>query len=69
MLSTYEKINQDKRNLSAKYTASNNIADSLNAYGFAIADHDNNDSETGEVFTAIRISKKELNQKRRQIKT
>lgn len=68
VLSTYEKINQDKRNMSAIYAVSGNIAESLNAYGFAIADHDNEDSETGEVFTAIRISKKELNQKRESLK-
>ncbi|MFV5696679.1 hypothetical protein ACM55G_14715 [Flavobacterium sp. LB3P122] len=68
LLTTYEKINQDKRNISAIYAVSGNIAESLNAYGFAIADHDNEDDETGEVFTEIRILNKELNQKKESLK-
>lgn len=68
LLTTYEKINQDKRNMSAIYAVSGNIAESLNAYGFAVANHEIEDEDTGEVYTEIRVLTKDLNQKKESLK-
>jgi hypothetical protein len=68
LLSTYEKINQDKRNMSAIYAISGNVAQALNEYGINLAEDDLEDEETGEVYTNIRVSKKELTQKKENIR-
>lgn len=68
LLSTYEKINQDKRNMSAIYAISGNVAQALNEYGINLAEDGIEDEETGEVFTNIRVSKKELTQKKESIR-
>lgn len=68
LLSTYEKINQDKRNMSAIYAISGNVAQALNEYGIILAEDGIEDDDTGEVFTNIRVSKKELTQKKESIR-
>lgn len=68
LLSTYEKINQDKRNMSAIYAISGNVAQALNEYGINLAQDESEDEKTGEVFTNIRVSKKELTQKKESIR-
>jgi hypothetical protein len=68
LLITYEKINQDKRNMSAIYAISGNVAQALNEYGIAVAEHDLEDEDTGGTFTAIRISSKSLEQKRENLR-
>jgi hypothetical protein len=68
LLSTYEKINQDKRNMSAIYAISGNVAQALNEYGINLAEDELEDEETGEVYTNIRVSKKELTQKKENIR-
>lgn len=68
LLSTYEKINQDKRNMSAIYAISGNVAQALNEYGINLAQDEIEDEENGEVFTNIRVSKKELTQKKESIR-
>ncbi len=68
LLLTYEKINQDKRNMSAIYAISGNVAQALNEYGISLAEDDIEDEETGQVFTNIRVSKKELVQKKENIR-
>lgn len=68
LLSTYEKINQDKRNMSAIYAISGNVAQALNEYGINLAQDEIEDEETGEVFTNIRVSRKELTQKKESIR-
>lgn len=68
LLSTYEKINQDKRNMSAIYAISGNVAQALNEYGIILAEDGIEDDETGEVFTNVRVSKKELTQKKESIR-
>ena len=68
LLSTYEKINQDKRNMSAIYAISGNVAQALNEYGINLAEDESEDDETGEVFTNIRVSRKELTQKKESIR-
>jgi hypothetical protein len=67
LLFTYEKINQDKRNMSAIYSISGNVAQSLNEYGILIVE-DTEDSETGEVTLTIKVSKKELAQKKENLR-
>ena len=67
LLTTYEKINQDKRNMSAIYAISGNVALALNEYGIYLAD-DFEDPETGESFINIRVSTKELKQKKENIR-
>jgi hypothetical protein len=67
LLITYEKINQDKRNMSAIYAISGNVAIALNEYGVYLAD-DVEDPETGESYINIRVSTKELNQKKENIR-
>lgn len=64
LLMTYEKINQDKRNMSAIYSISGNAAQALNEYGIDLANLDYEDGVTEEPFTTIRISPKELMKKR-----
>lgn len=68
LLLTYEKINQDKRNMSAIYAISGNVAQALNEYGLALAEDDIEDAETGEIFTNIKVSKKELLKKKESIR-
>lgn len=68
LLTTYEKINQDKRNISAIYAVSGNIAENLNEYGLSIAIHDNEDDDTGEMYTVLRAPNKEIKQKRESLK-
>lgn len=68
LILTYEKINQDKRNMSAIYAISGNVAQALNEYGLTLADEDIEDEETGQTFTSIRVSKKELEQKKENIR-
>lgn len=67
LLTTYEKINQDKRNMSAIYAISGNVAQSLNEYGFSLIE-EIEDDVTGEAKTIINISKKELNNKRENVR-
>ena len=68
LLLTYEKINQDKRNMSAIYAISGNVAQALNEYGIDLAEEGIEDDETGEIFTHIKVSKKELVQKKENIR-
>jgi len=68
LILTYEKINQDKRNMSAIYAISGNVAQALNEYGISLADEDIEDEETGQSFTKIIVSKKELEQKKENIR-
>lgn len=68
LLVTYEKINQDKRNMSAIYAISGNVAQSLNEYGMAVAEEEVEDEETVEKFTSIRVEKKGLEQKRESLR-
>ncbi|MEZ7506649.1 hypothetical protein [Flavobacterium sp. Arc2] len=68
LLNTYEKINQDKRNMSAIYAVSGNIAEALNEYGLSIAEADVEDEETGELYTIIRAPYKKIKQKRESLK-
>lgn len=67
LLTTYEKINQDKRNMSAIYAISGNVAQALNEYGVSISGEDM-DEENGETFTSIRVTKKDLEQKKENIR-
>lgn len=67
LLTTYEKINQDKRNMSAIYAISGNVAQSLNEYGISIIE-EYEDDETGEIKGTINISKKELINKRENVR-
>jgi hypothetical protein len=68
LLITYEKINQDKRNMSAIYAISGNVAQALNEYGVSLSSEDIDDEETGQTFTSIRVTKKELEQKKENIR-
>lgn len=68
LLLTYEKINQDKRNMSAIYAISGNVAQALNEYGINLAEDEIEDEETGELYTSIRVSRKELTQKKESIR-
>lgn len=68
LLVTYEKINQDKRNMSAIYAISGNVAQSLNEYGMAVAEEELEDEETQEKFTSIRVERKGLEQKRENLR-
>lgn len=67
LLTTYEKINQDKRNMSAIYAISGSVAQSLNEYGISLIE-EYEDNETGETKTIINISKKELINKRENVR-
>lgn len=68
LLLTYEKINQDKRNMSAIYAISGNVAEALNEYGISLADEEIEDEETGQPYTSIRVTSKELAQKKENIR-
>lgn len=67
LLSTYEKINQDKRNMSAIYAISGNVAQLLNEYGISLIE-EIEDDETGEITTTINVSKKDLINKKESIR-
>lgn len=67
LLNTYEKINQDKRNMSAIYSVSGNVAQALNEFGLAIAD-EIDDPESGRITYSITRSKEELERKRESLK-
>lgn len=68
LLVTYEKINQDKRNMSAIYAISGNVALALNEYGIAVAEDVLVDEETGAEEPIIRVSKKDLHKKRENLR-
>ena len=68
LISTYEKINQDKRNMSAIYAISGNVANSLNEYGLYLAEDVIEDEETNSTKTIIEVSSKDLNQKKENIR-
>lgn len=63
LLITYEKINQDKRNMSAIYAISGNVAQALNEYGITLAD-DIEDEETGANSIVLNVETKELAKKK-----
>lgn len=63
LLITYEKINQDKRNMSAIYAISGNVAQTLNEYGITLAE-DFEDEETGANRIVLNVEPKELAKKR-----
>jgi hypothetical protein len=63
LLITYEKINQDKRNMSAIYAISGNVAQALNEYGITLAE-DFEDEETGANRIVLNVEPKELAKKR-----
>ncbi|MGL5234818.1 MAG: hypothetical protein ACRC8Z_08705, partial [Empedobacter falsenii] len=67
LLTTYEKINQDKRNMSAIYAISGDVAQQLNEYGISLIEDDETD-ETDETKIIINITKKELNNKRENVR-
>lgn len=67
LLITYEKINQDKRNMSAIYAISGNVAQALNEYGISLAE-EIEDEETGQITYTINVSKKDLNNKKETIR-
>jgi rRNA maturation endonuclease Nob1 len=67
LLITYEKINQDKRNMSAIYSVSGNIAQALNEYGLAIV-KDYEDPDTNEINIHISESKVNIEHKRETLK-
>lgn len=67
VLITYEKINQDKRNISAIYAVSGSIAQTLNEYGLSITTYEEND-ETGQLEKIIVIKPSEIIQKRESLK-
>lgn len=67
LLITFEKVNQDKRNMSAIYAVSGNIASSLNEYGLSILDEEF-DVENETYVAVLKTSKKELHQKRESLK-
>ncbi len=63
-----EKINQDKRNMSAIYAISGNVAQALNQYGIDLVEDEIEFDERGDELTIIRVSKKELTQKKESIR-
>lgn len=68
LLFTYEKINQDKRNMSAIYAVTGNVAQSLNDYGFAIIDTNIDlENDDREIIT-FEVSRSQLSQKRESLK-
>ena len=68
LLITYEKINQDKRNMSAIYAISGNVANALNEYGIQLAEDVIVDEESGKNETTIKVSSKDLAQKKETIR-
>lgn len=67
LLNIYEKINQDKRNMSAIYAVSGNVAQALNEYGLSIVE-EIDDPETGGVQRVITRTKAEIDRKRETLK-
>lgn len=67
LLITYEKINQDKRNMSAIYAISGNVAQALNEYGISLVE-EIEDEETGQITYTINVSIKDLNNKKETIR-
>ena len=67
LLITYEKINQDKRNMSAIYAISGNVAQALNEYGISLVEEIENE-ETGQITYTINVSVKDLNNKKETIR-
>lgn len=65
LLMTYEKINQDKRNMSAIYAISGNIAIALNEYGMSIVQEREYEDGTLE---CIEISKIDLDNKKETLR-
>lgn len=68
LLVTYEKINQDKRNMSAIYAISGNVAQALNEYGVLLAEIDSTDEETGTEKLKINVSTNDLARKKEDIR-
>ena len=58
LLLTYEKINQDKRNMSAIYAISGNVAQALNEYGIDLAEDEIENENSDELLKTIKVSKK-----------
>lgn len=68
LLTTYEKINQDKRNMSAIYAISGNVANALNEYGIQLAENEISEEEDGKTEIIIKVSSKELAQRKETIR-
>lgn len=68
LLSTYEKINQDKRNMSAIYAISGNVANALNEYGMQLAEDRIQEDEENKNEVVIKVSNKDLAQKKETIR-
>ncbi|MCU0471365.1 MAG: hypothetical protein MUF58_22550 [Arcicella sp.] len=68
LLTTYEKINQDKRNMSAIYAISGNVANALNEYGIQLAEDITVDEESDTKEVIIKVSSKDLAQKKENIR-
>lgn len=68
LLTTYEKINQDKRNMSAIYAISGNVANALNEYGIQLAEDISVDEESDKKEVVIKVSSKDLAQKKETIR-
>lgn len=68
LLTTYEKINQDKRNMSAIYAISGNVANALNEYGIQLAEDAIVDEGSEKNETIIRVSTKDLAEKKETIR-
>ncbi|MDI9366234.1 MAG: hypothetical protein QM541_14855 [Flavobacterium sp.] len=68
LISTYEKINQDKRNMSAIYAISGNVANALNEYGIHLAEDVIQEDEEGKNEVVIKVSTKDLAQKKETIR-
>ncbi|QES87347.1 coiled-coil domain-containing protein [Rhizosphaericola mali] len=67
LITTYEKINQDKRNMSAIYAISGNVANALNEYGIQLAEDISHD-ENSKTDTIIKVSSKDLALKKETIR-
>lgn len=68
LLSTYEKINQDKRNMSAIYAVSGNVANALNEYGIQLAEDVTQEDESSKNEIIIKVTSKDLAQKKETIR-
>jgi hypothetical protein len=68
LLTTYEKVNQDKRNMSAIYAISGNVANALNEYGLQLAEDITVNEESGTKEITIKVSSKDLAQKKETIR-
>jgi len=67
ILITYEKINQDKRNMSAIYVITGSVAESLNEYGMGLVEVFNKELGLDEPVT-IKVTKRDLFRKRQNIR-